>query len=68
MILENMDEIYNNKKSSSKIRTTDVTTINTTPITSRPHQSFQNWAQKKLYREAAHIIPNINAVFSNIYE
>ena len=38
-ILENMDEIYK-KKSNSEIRTTDVTTKNTMPITARLHHTL----------------------------
>ena len=45
MIPENMkDEIYKKKKkkkkSNSEMRTTDVTTKNTTPITARPHRTL----------------------------
>ena len=50
MILENMkDETYKKKKkkSNSEIRTTDVTTKNTTPITARPHHTLYNTAQNK---------------------
>ena len=41
MMLENMkDEIKKKKKSNSEIRTTDVTTKNTMPITARPHHTL----------------------------
>ena len=42
MIPENMkDEIYKKKKKiNSEMRTTDVTTKNTTPITARPHRTL----------------------------
>ena len=41
MIAENMkDEIYKKKKSNSEMRTTDVTTKNTMPITPRPHHTL----------------------------
>ena len=70
MIPENMkDEIYKQKeKSNSEMRTTDVPTKNTTPITARPHRALQNAAQNKEYEKlqiSSRILTRFSRVFLN---
>ena len=60
------DEIYKLKKSNSKIRTPDVTTKSTTPITARPHQTLQNVAQNKEYGKLQ-ISSRILSWFSQVF-
>ena len=59
------DEIYK-KKSNSEIRTTDVTTKNTMPLTARPHHSLYNPAQNKEY-EKLQISSRILTWFSQVF-
>ena len=74
MIPENMkDEIYKKKKkkkkkSNSEIRTTDVTTKNTTPITARPHHTLKNTAQNKECEKlqmSSRVLTRFSRVFLN---
>ena len=57
---------FTKKKISSEIRTTDVTTKTTTPITARPHHTLYNTAQNKEY-EKLQILSRILTRFSRVF-
>ena len=69
MILENMkNEIYKKKKSNSEIRTTDVTTKNTMPITARPHHTSKTQHRNKEYEKlqiSSRVLTQFSRVFLN---